>query len=274
MERLGKNTERKTPDFVFVCGAVGSGNSFMFSCLTQDKNVYGINEDYLGTLLHRLLVSERDIGKCPHSVRSFTEFMYSLRGDRQTLVLKTPANIRYKAQLLKFLPNSRFITMIREPHAAIASGIPRHNKNVEEVAQIWVSDNQFITQLTSDSMVVAFDNIVLDPVSTLSCISNNLMPLSPEVFKFADRIKRPERADPKWWHNKVDERIRGEIEYWVDKLHLDEFYDTVLASSKLTGQPTEETIKNTNTPFILKSSMLIKRLFFMVWYKIIKKFIS
>lgn len=272
-EMSGTNTERKIPDFVFVCGAVGSGNSFMFSCLTQDKNIYGIDEDGLGPTLHNLIRSESVAGKCPHSTRSFTEFMYSLRGDRQTLVLKTPSNIRYQAEILKFLPSSHFILMIREPHAAMVSGLERHKRKVEVTAQIWLSDNQLITQLTSDSMVVTFDDFVLDPVSTLSGISNRLMPLSPEVFKYADRIKRPEHADPKRWHTKVDERTRGEIEDWVDKLHLDEFYDTIRSFSKLTGQPTGEIIKNTNKPFVLNTFTLIKRLFFQIWYKL-KKYIK
>lgn len=46
------------PEFVFVCGAVGSGNTFMFGSLTKDEHVYGINEDGLGTTMRNFLRPE------------------------------------------------------------------------------------------------------------------------------------------------------------------------------------------------------------------------
>jgi len=43
----------------------------MFNCLTQDQNVYGIDEHALGATLERFIESEREMGKCPHSVARF-----------------------------------------------------------------------------------------------------------------------------------------------------------------------------------------------------------
>jgi len=72
---------KSIPEFVYVFGAVGSGNTFMFRCLTQDENTYGVNEDAFGSTLERLVGSEKDYAKCPHSISEFIRFMQALRKD-------------------------------------------------------------------------------------------------------------------------------------------------------------------------------------------------
>jgi len=260
------------PEFVFVCGAVDSGNTFMFNCITQDENVFGVNEDALGSTLDRLLLSEQEMGKCPHSVDAFVDFMYALRHDRRTLVLKTPSNIRYTKSIRKYLPKSRFILMIREPHAAIVSGLERHGVDctVERAARIWLSDRRFYTQLDSDSIAVAFEDLVTDPTSTLRHVSDRILPLSPSVLTYAARMYRPERAKPAWWQAKVDERVRKEMEHWVEKLDLSELYRSAGGTAKSSeGQP-----ENSSTGFTARSLVAplvtAKKEFFRAWYRLIR----
>ncbi|HEX4936530.1 MAG TPA: sulfotransferase, partial [Gemmatimonadaceae bacterium] len=128
------------PPFVFVVGAAGSGTTFMFRCLTQDPDTYGINEDALGPLLAQLQRSEEEFGRCPHSTAAFRDFLHALRADRPTLVLKTPSNLRCVDALRRVLPGARFVCLVREPHSAVASGLERHRQPVADVAALWQRD--------------------------------------------------------------------------------------------------------------------------------------
>lgn len=230
-------TDHPIPEFLFVCGAVGSGNTFMFSCLTQDENVYGINEDALGATLERFRRSEKEFGTCPHGVDAFVSFLHSLRRDRRTLILKTPSNIRRMRMILDCLPGARFILMIREPHAAIASGLRRHEAGttVEQIARTWLADCQSHTQVGEQCIVATFDQLVRDPVLMIRRVSDYVLPLSPAVFTYASRMHRPERADGQWWRGKVDARVQDEIVHWVDELALMDHYRAVEEAAGLSA---------------------------------------
>jgi hypothetical protein len=217
-------TQSAIPEFVFVCGAVGSGNTFMFSSLTADPHTYGLNEDGLGRTLENLLRPENG-PTCPHAVDRYVEFMHGLRHDRRTLVLKTPANIRVATDLRRFLPSSLFIVMIREPHAAVVSGISRHGDrySIEDIARIWRSDYEHLPEVGGNGLVITFDELASDPVAALSRVAE-IMPLAPEVFTYATRVNRPDRSATDRWKSKVDETARREVERWVAELGLTEIY--------------------------------------------------
>jgi hypothetical protein len=264
---LDKHDDSSSPDFVFVCGAVGSGNTFMFKCLTKDSSTYGINEDGFGLTLRRLITSERDMEVCPHSISMFREFLYALRADRGTLILKTPANVRHHEILRKHLGNCKFILMIREPHAAIVSGLSRHGKDVESVARYWLRDNQYLVELGDDAFVITFDDLVRNPVNILEHVAEHIIPLSPGVFKYATRVHHAKRATSSWWQNKVDEQVRKDVEYWVKELQLEEFY----RSAQTLGQGTHPSLgMDTQNLTLLTPLDSARRFFFKAWYRFMR----
>lgn len=208
------------PDFVWICGAVGSGNTFLFRCLTQDPEVYGINEDALGNTLERFIRSEIDMETCPHSVEAYVDFMHRLRKDRNTLILKTPSNIRFHRAISTHLPDSKFITTIREPHAAIVSGLSRHRTGVERVAGIWLKDTLLIREIAFETLLVNYDDLITTPEAILERVNTELLPISSAVFRYAKKHARPGLAAPERWRSKVDEKTRREVEFWVKKHSL------------------------------------------------------
>jgi len=228
-------TARAPVPFVFICGAVGSGNTLMFDCLTRDEHAYGVNEDGLGGILERFLQSEKDFGRCPHCIEAYQQFLDTLRRDRRTLVLKTPSNLRRRAFLKQHLDDPFFIMMVREPHAAIVSGLRRHGaaSGVEAVAEIWLRDYEQYAQPDDRSIVVAFENLVCSPRETLTQVAQSVMPLSDRVFRYAESVASPQRAAPAWWRSKIDSATEAEIERCVRQLKLDEYYGRLQARSGL-----------------------------------------
>ena len=263
--------ERSTiPDFVFVCGAVGSGNSFLFSSLTMDKNVYGLNEDGLGRTLENLLRPENVSTLCPHGVDRYVEFMHRLRSDRRTLILKTPANIRWATSIRKYLPNSRFVVMIREPHAAVVSGISRHGElyDIEAIARIWLSDYGHLPETGDDRVVITFEELVADPAAVLNRIAD-FMPLGPEVFAYATSVNRPERSASDRWRTKVDESVAREIERWVAELGLTEIYESAqdgVGLSRSVARATRRAVVGRSG--IFAPLVLAKKQLFRIWYRL------
>ncbi|WP_372716864.1 sulfotransferase [Novipirellula sp.] len=263
------NTESESvPQNIFVCGAVGSGNTFMFNCLTQDKDSYGINEDALGTTLHRLVESEREMGKCPHSVEAFSQFLTMLRADRQTLVLKTPSNLRHAALISRLFPSTVFVKMVREPHAAITSGIARHDSNasIEENARRWLRDCDEIRNSSENSLVVAFEDLVRDPERVIKRVSESVKPLSDAVFTYAKRMHHPERADAERWKLKIDSAKQQQVEHWVAELKLKDAYNSVLSNS-IDGKmdlSCRSAAASSPNPF-----SGLKKQFYRLWYRVV-----
>ena len=263
-----KQDKELVPEFVFVCGAVGSGNTFTFNCLTQNENVYGIDEDAFGSTLARLLESERTTAKCPHSVDAFLEFLQALRRDRRTLLLKNPGNLRHANLLQKYLPRSGFVVMIREPRAAIASGIARHREgtSIEDISRRWLRDWQHIANLDSDCLTVAYEQLARDPLAVMQRIADRIMPLPDAVFTYARRMHRPERADPERWKTKVDPEVADQIEHWVETLELERHYQSVAAMAEWNGQaaPSEQAVAARS--LLRRPLVRAKKEFFRVWY--------
>ena len=213
------------PRFVFICGAVGSGNTLMFDCLTRDPHTYGINEDALGATLERFCQSEKDFGRCPHAIDTFLDFLAALRNDRRTLVLKTPSNLRRRSLIRKHIPDVSFVMMVREPHAAIVSGLARHHEaTVEETARIWLRDYEQYAQPDEWSIVVTFESLVCQPRETLDALRKKLMPLDDKVLAYAEQIASPQRASSAWWQSKVDAETVDRISQAVGELRLGEKY--------------------------------------------------
>jgi hypothetical protein len=218
------------PPFLFVVGAPGSGNTLMFLSLVRDPHVYGVNEDAFGSTLGRLLRNDRAMGTCPHGVSRFVDFMNALRHDRATLVLKTPSNVRELPALREHLPGSRFICMIREPHAAVASGLPRHRQSAASVAHLWKVDmERVLDSVRDDVLIVPFEALVAGPGRVFEVIAERVGPLSPEVGRYASRMADPERAADAWWQRRIDPDTQREIRRSVLDLDLPQTHRRVLA---------------------------------------------
>ncbi len=226
------------PAFLFVCGAVGSGNTFLFRSLTEDPQVYGLNEADIGGFMKRLVESEQGIARCPHALAQFLEYLQRLRADRRTLIEKSPSNIRHRTLLREYLPNARFLFTLREPRAAIVSGLKGRSilPDVEHVARLWQEDSQRMLVCDETSRVMVYEHFLANPAEALAHMAEGFLPLADEVVRFASRMARMERADPRRWKQRVSPERAAEIEYWVGTLHLDELYRQI-AHGRANGEP-------------------------------------
>jgi hypothetical protein len=213
-------------NFLFICGAVGSGNTFMFDCLRQDPNLYSIQEAALGLTLSKLRFSNDVLfGHCPHSETAFVDFMQALRGDRKTLILKTPSNIRHAKIIKETLPQTKFLISIREPHAALASGISRGREDLGMLAEIWRSDYEYLSDLDqTDFMVVDFGQFVTCPLKTFDAINDEIIPISAESKTYALEHALPERADENWWRRDIGKDLQSQIASQVREYGLTKIY--------------------------------------------------
>ncbi len=234
----------KDPKYVFIGGAVGSGNTLLFECLIRDPNVYGINEDALGGTLSRLVFSEKEMGACPHSLNAYTSFMETLRGDRKTLVLKTPSNIRQMELIKKYLPDSKFILTVREPHAAISSGLRRHKADVETVAQIWKSDYKPLLENRDSYLVVSYEEMVTNPTESLRQVHEKILTLDDKVIRFGRAIADPDRVSTAWWRRLLDNDTQRKIEEVVLSENLQEIYDELTDNALLEHRQATDTGNN------------------------------
>ncbi|MDM4018842.1 sulfotransferase family protein [Roseiconus lacunae] len=238
----------ETPNLVFVFGAVGSGNTFMYSCLTASPSTYGVNEDAMGATLERLIQSQTETGRCPHAVEAFISFLDALRADRNTLVLKTPSNLRRLTLLRKHLPDARFVYMIREPHAAIVSGLKRHDANVMGVADHWETDaRSYLQHCGGDMVAIAYEDLVRSPDEVFETLDRQTMPIDDEVKVYAHRMNRPERAGANRWKEKVDAVTASEIEREVRERSLSPLYGEIVGATATEGAAAESVRDNAGT---------------------------
>lgn len=250
------------PSFVFIVGAVGSGNTLMFLSMIQDGSVYGINEDAFGSTLVRLLRSEREMHACPHSLVAFVRFLEALRGDRSTLVLKTPSNLRQFGDIRSHLPGSSFICMVREPHAAVASGLARHAQPVSNVADLWMQDMEHVLEQADNHVVVIpFERLVTQPRLALETVTENVLELSPKVADYADRMADPRRASDSWWESRVNADVRKRIREEVRARDLQKLHRELLA---LAPAPLRDI---TRTGRGAHPARRLRRLLFRAWYR-------
>ena len=244
----------------------------MFSCLTQDPRVFGVNEDAFGSTLHRLVTSEQEMGKCPHSLDAFKRFMVALRGNRETLILKTPSNIRHIKLIQRHFPSSRFILMVREPHAAIASGVARHQQGtpIDDNARLWQESYQLHTELEHISLIVNYEHLVNQPLEAIQAASQAIRPFSDEVTAYARRMHDPHRAGKDRWRTKVNAEQADEIERCIESRKLDQIYQSLLdherSSLRLSGDSIAKELTEVREGLIGN----LRRQFFRAWYQVKK----
>lgn len=205
---------------VFICGAVGSGNSFLYEIITEDQSVYGVNEDAMGGTLNRLVISEKETGKCPHSIKAFKNFLRELQGDREHLLLKTPANLLHVDLILEHFPETKFLCTLREPYAAIVSGLARHRQSVEVVAKAWQDDAKRIANMPKNAVIIPFELLTSSPATVIEQVSQSTIPLGEKSVKYAAVKLKVDRQDPKRWEKKVDEETKNKIYQVVEELGL------------------------------------------------------
>lgn len=255
--------EDPAKNFIFICGPVGSGNSFLFRCLTEDESNYGIDEGDLGGILRRLTEPKRNQVRCPHAREAFVRLMDSLAADRSTFIEKSPSNIRHQQFLRETLGNVHFLFTVREPHAALVSALSGRTlvKDVEHVARLWRSDCELITAKHGGDVTVIYDDFVRDPAPTLNRISENVLPLGDNVYRFANRMTRPDRSDPARWRSRVDGATAAGIEHWVREIGLDVMFETFRRGDELSGD---------TVPASIASNSIIQRAraqFFNLYYR-------
>lgn len=211
------------PELLFICGPVGCGNTFLFRSLLQDPRTYGVNEGNLALALANIHNSRETGFSCPHADESFASFLHALAGDRPRFIEKTPASIRYQDMLRAALPHCRFLFTVREPHAALVSALDGRSvvNDIEHVARLWLSDTSRIEDSTDRDLTILYEDFVAAPRPTLERVSERIFPLSDEVFRFAERMARPDRADGERWRGKVDAPTAEAIEHSVQELGLD-----------------------------------------------------
>lgn len=221
------NGDQNSANFIFVCGAVGSGNTFLFECLANNQNLYGINEDGLGGLLTRLQQSERNYGFCPHSLEAFANFAYALKGERETLLLKTPSNLSHMDKLVDTLPNSSFIVTMRDPHASILSGTRRHQRGIDFAAKEWEKDAKQALDSLGRVTIVSYEHLMQEPQTCLQAVNDHIMPLDNAVFSYASKAADPYRATGEWWRRNLSNAEIEDIESVVADRELVNLYEQV-----------------------------------------------
>lgn len=243
-ELAGNTLAEKTNsvDFIFICGAVGSGNTFLFETLANNRSTYAVNEDGLGTLLNRLNASEQEFGFCSHSVDAFVHFAYRLKADRDVLILKTPSNLAHMNELTHALPNSQFILTIREPHASLVSGTRRHGRGLEFAAHEWEKDAKRAIDKLDAAIVVSYEQLMADPKASLQPINDHAMPLEKSVFAYASQTSDPYRASPEHWKKNLSSDEIDQAKRIVRTHQLDTYYQQITGSDPaLPAQSTNAT---------------------------------
>ena len=211
------------PPYLAICGAAGSGNTFLLECLCNHPNTYGIDEDGFGALLKRLLESEKKLARCPHAVSAFKNFVDECRGARDTLIFKTPSNIKHLSSLKNHLPGLRVIVTLREPYSAISSGLRRHTKlTVKQVIDAWIIDLERVESCKEE--IVCFEDFIRDPTTTLHRLNDTIMPISDQVMRFAMQNRRQSKLDSTGSLQGLEPSVKQTIESAIKQERLIERY--------------------------------------------------
>ena len=110
-----KNETRK---FIFIIGMPRSGTSLTEQILSSHKNVVGGGElPYIQKIYNDYLksnenLSENDLLNCRDD---YLEYISNIDSSEKFFTDKAPLNFFYIGFILKFLPNSKFINIIRSP---------------------------------------------------------------------------------------------------------------------------------------------------------------
>ena len=112
--KLNKNTR----NFIFIIGLPRSGTSLTEQILSSHENVFGGGElPYLERIFKNYIetkenLDEKDLIKCK---KDYIEFTSNLDNSNKVFTDKAPLNFFYIGFIIKFLPNSKFINLVRNP---------------------------------------------------------------------------------------------------------------------------------------------------------------
>lgn len=116
LSKVQLNTNSRS--FLFIIGLPRSGTSLTEQILSSHKNVFGGGElPYLEKIFKKYIevkenIDENDLLKCE---KDYVEFTSNLDDSNKFFIDKAPLNFFYLGFILKFLPNSKFINLIRNP---------------------------------------------------------------------------------------------------------------------------------------------------------------
>ena len=105
-------------NFIFIIGLPRSGTSLTEQILSSHENVFGGGElPYLERIFKNYIetkenLDENDLIKCE---KDYIEFTSNLDDSNKVFTDKAPLNFFYVGFILKFLPNSKFINLVRNP---------------------------------------------------------------------------------------------------------------------------------------------------------------
>ena len=109
---------KKNRQFIFIIGMPRSGTSLTEQILSSHKNVIGGGElPYIQKLYNeyfkpRKNLDNNDLLKCN---KEYLNFVSHIDNSNKVFTDKAPLNFFYVGFILKFLPNSKFINIIRNP---------------------------------------------------------------------------------------------------------------------------------------------------------------
>ena len=112
--KLDKNNRK----FLFIVGMPRSGTSLTEQIVSSHEKVFGGGElPYIGRIFKNYLelnekISMHDLLKCKED---YIEFTNNIDSSNKVLTDKAPLNFFYIGFILKFLPNSKFINVVRNP---------------------------------------------------------------------------------------------------------------------------------------------------------------
>ena len=110
--------KNKTRKFIFIIGMPRSGTSLTEQILSSHKNVVGGGElPYIQKIYNDYLksnenLSENDLLNCKDD---YLDYISNIDNSEKFFTDKAPLNFFYIGFILKFLPNSKFINIIRSP---------------------------------------------------------------------------------------------------------------------------------------------------------------
>ena len=112
--KLNKNSRR----FVFIIGLPRSGTSLTEQILSSHENVFGGGElPYMEKIFKNYIEIKKDLDKSDllKCEKDYVEFTSNLDYSNKVFTDKAPLNFLYVGFILKFLPNAKFVNLIRNP---------------------------------------------------------------------------------------------------------------------------------------------------------------
>ncbi len=112
--KLDKNNRK----FLFIIGMPRSGTSLTEQIISSHEKVFGGGElPYIGRIFKNYFelnekISMKDLLKCEED---YIEFTTNIDSSNKVFTDKAPLNFLYIGFILKFLPNSKFINVVRNP---------------------------------------------------------------------------------------------------------------------------------------------------------------